>query len=148
MSIDELCALEVNGRHVSDLAMDDAVFFSWVPAPLLYEAALVIPAWGFTYKQLMVWDKVEHNYGNYFSSRCELLLISTRGSCTPDVDARLDNVVSIEKSAIHSRKPDRFREIIDELYPHGPRIELFARGKLPAHWRAWGNEADIEGEDP
>jgi N6-adenosine-specific RNA methylase IME4 len=151
MSIDELCALEVNERHVSDLAMDDAVMFMWVPAPLLYEAAPVIPAWGFVYKTLLVWDKVRHNVGHYVSSRCELLLICTRGSCTRDADTLLDNVVSvvsIDKSTVHSRKPDCFREIIDGLYPHGPRIELFARQRHEG-WDAWGNEVpDPDGAGP
>jgi len=88
-----------------------------------------------------VWDKVGNNYGNYVSSRWEMLLICTRGSCTPDGDTRLDNVVSIEKSAVHSQKPERFREIIDELYPHGPRIELFARQRHEG-WDVWGNEVE------
>jgi N6-adenosine-specific RNA methylase IME4 len=145
MSIAELCAFEVNGRHVSDLAMDDAVMFMWVPAPLLYEAAPVLKAWGFTYKQLIVWDKVGHMVRHYVSSRCELLLICTRGSCLPDGGTLLDNVVpvvSIEKSRVHSRKPERFYEIIEEMYPPGPRIELFARGKVPEDWDAWGNEVE------
>jgi N6-adenosine-specific RNA methylase IME4 len=142
-TIEELCALTENGRHVSDLAMDDAVMFMWVTAPLLEECFPVIRAWGFTYKQLIVWDKVAHHYGHYVSSRCELLLICTRGSCQPDISTLIDNVVSIEKSAVHSQKPERFREIIDELYPHGPRIELFARQRHEG-WDVWGNEVDGE----
>jgi len=136
MSIAELCALPV-----ADLAMDDAVLFLWVPAPLLRESFEVVEAWWFTYKQFIVWDKVEHNFGSYVSSRCELLLICTRGSCTPDADTLIDNVVSISKSSIHSQKPDEFREIIDSMYPHGPRIELFARQRHEG-WDAWGNEVE------
>ena len=140
MSIAELCALPV-----SSLATDDAVLFLWVTAPLLEECFPVIRAWGFAYKQGIVWDKVGNNYGNYVSSRWELLLICVRGSCLPDVDTRIDNVVSIPKSSVHSAKPERFREIIDELYPHGPRIELFARERHEG-WDAWGNE--VEGIQP
>ena len=105
-------------------------------------ASPVPKAWGFTYKQLIVWDKVDHMVGHYVSSRCELLLICTRGSCLPDGGTLLDNVVpvvSIEKSSVHSQKPERFREIIDELYPYGPRIELFARQRHEG-WDVWGNE--------
>jgi N6-adenosine-specific RNA methylase IME4 len=72
--------------------------------------------------------------------RCEHLLICTRGSCTPDRSKLYDNVVSIERTA-HSEKPEYFRQLIDELYPYGRRIELFARGEVPATWDAWGNEA-------
>ena len=133
MTIAELCALPV-----ASLAMNDAVLFMWVPSPILEECFEVIRAWGFAYKQLIVWDKVEHNFGSYVSSRCELLLICTRGSCTPEGNTLIDNVVSI-KSGVHSQKPDEFREIIDSMYPHGPRIELFARQRHEG-WHVWGNE--------
>ena len=72
-----------------------------------------------------------------------LLLICTRRSCRPDVHTLIDNVVAVEKSAVHSQKPERYREIIDLLYPHGPRIELFARGQVQEPWVTWGNEAAV-----
>jgi len=75
-----------------------------------------------------VWDKVSHHFGHYVSVRTEYLLICIRGACTPDVSTQPDNVLSIEKPRNHSQKPEAFRELIDTLYPHGPRIELFRRG--------------------
>ena len=42
----------------------------------------------------------------------------------------------------HSRKPEDFREAIDFLYPHGPRLELFRRGAAPDGWQVWGNEVE------
>jgi N6-adenosine-specific RNA methylase IME4 len=136
MSIAELCELRVDS-----LAMDDSVLFLWVPLPLLEECFDVVRAWGFSYKTAIIWDKVGHHFGHYVSSRCELLLICTRGSCTPDVQDQIDNVVTVEKTRVHSQKPERFREIIDELYPHGPRIELFARQRHEG-WDVWGNEVE------
>ncbi len=134
MTISELCAMPV-----SKAAMDDAVLFLWVTAPLLQECFAVIRAWGFDYKTCFVWDKVKHNYGHYNSVRHELLLVCTRGSCLPDVPELVDSVVTLERSGKHSEKPEYFRELIDKLYPHGPRIELFAR-KAADGWEAWGNE--------
>jgi N6-adenosine-specific RNA methylase IME4 len=135
MTIKELCAMPV--RKIVD---GDAVLFLWVTSPLLAECFAVVDAWGFTYKTSFVWDKVRHNFGHYNSVRHELLLICTRGSCTPDVPTLIDSVVTIERSDVHSQKPERFREIIDELYPRGARVELFARRDPPDPWRAWGNE--------
>jgi N6-adenosine-specific RNA methylase IME4 len=86
-----------------------------------------------------VWDKVKHNFGHYNSVRQELLLICTRGSCTPDVKELVDSVQTIERSTKHSEKPEEFRRIIDTLYPKGPRVELFARAKHEG-WDSWGNE--------
>lgn len=134
MAISELCAL-----GISDIAENDAVLFLWVTSPLLDECWPVVKAWGFEYKTSFVWDKVKHNFGHYNSLRHEFLLVCTRGSCTPDVKQLFDSVQTIERDGDHSQKPEEFRRIIDTLYPHGKRIELFARKTAPG-WEAYGNE--------
>jgi N6-adenosine-specific RNA methylase IME4 len=136
MSISELCELPVR-----DLANDNAVLFLWVTSPLLAECFELIDAWGFKYKTSMIWDKVKHNVGNYVSVRHELLLICTRGSCTPDNRKLYDSVQESPRTA-HSVKPELFRHIIDDIYPHGNRIELFRRGDPISNWDIWGNEAN------
>lgn len=136
MPLADICAL-----NIKNMAADDAVLFLWVTAPLLFDADQVIRSWGFKYKSHFVWDKVKHNYGHYNSVRHELLIICTRGSCTPDIATLFDSVQEIERSSTHSEKPDEFRKIIDTLYPHGQRIELFRRGDAPAGWDVWGAEA-------
>jgi len=135
MPIAELCAMKV-----ADLCEPNAVLFLWVTSPLLFESAALIAAWGFTYKASFVWDKVKHNMGHYNSVRHEFLLICTRGSCTPDVVQLLDSVQSIERGE-HSAKPPEFRRIIETLYPHGKRLELFARERAEG-WDAYGYETD------
>ena len=136
MSIAELCDM---GDAVKERCAPDAVLFLWVPSPFFVECSDVITAWGFKYKTSFVWDKVGHNYGHYNSVRHEFLLICTRGSCTPDEKKLFDSVQVIEKTRTHSEKPERFREIIDEIYPDGNRIELFARVDADG-WDKWGNE--------
>lgn len=136
MTVDELCEM---GEKIREITAKDAVLFLWVTSPLLEECFPVIKAWGFKYKTGFVWDKVKHNFGHYNSVRHEFLLICTRGSCTPDVAKLFDSVQSIEKSKTHSEKPEEFRQIIDTIYTHGKRIELFARIKAD-NWDSWGNE--------
>lgn len=133
MSIEEL-----NTLPIRELAEDDAVLFLWATSPLLQEAFEVIKSWGFEYKASFVWDKVKHNFGHYNSVRHEFLLVCTRGSCTPDAMELFDSVQSIERTD-HSTKPEEFRRIIDTLYTHGKRIELFARREVEG-WERWGNE--------
>lgn len=133
MSLDELCTLDVRS-----LAADDAVLFLWATSPLIEQAFTVAHAWGFTYKAMFVWDKVKHNFGHYNSVRHELLLLCTKGSCVPDEQKLFDSVQSIERTE-HSTKPEEFRHIIETLYTHGRRIELFARRQTPG-WEVWGNE--------
>lgn len=134
MTIDELCQMPVKA-----MADDNAVLFMWVTSPLLEECFDVIRAWGFKYKTSFIWDKVKHNFGHYNSVRHELLLVCTRGSCTPDVKTLHDSVQTIERTDKHSEKPEEFRAIIDAIYPRGRRIELFSR-KTVNGWDAYGNE--------
>jgi N6-adenosine-specific RNA methylase IME4 len=134
MPLADICALPVK-----DLAEADAVLFLWTTSPMLAGVFNVIEAWGFTYKASFVWDKVKHVMGHYNSVRHEFLLICTRGSCQPDVRKQYDSVQTIERTT-HSKKPAEFYDIIEALYPHGAKIELFARGARPG-WNVWGNEA-------
>lgn len=141
LSIEELCSLhDATGRTVKDLAQPNAVLFLWTTSPTFREAFEVIDAWGFTYKAMFVWDKVRHNFGHYNSVRHELLLVCTSGNCVPDGGELFDSVVEIDRSQIHSQKPERFYEIIEAMYSEGPRLELFARGERDG-WDSWGNEA-------
>lgn len=134
MTLSELKALDI-----PKLAADDCVLWLWATCPLLEDALQLAAAWGFKYKAQFVWDKVKHNMGHYNSVRHELLLVCTKGSCTPQVTKLFDSVQSIEREE-HSRKPEEFREIIQTLYPNGNRIELFARRPADG-WQTWGNEA-------
>lgn len=137
MPIDAICGLPI--REMSAM---DSVLFLWATAPLLPEAMQVIESWGFAYKAQFVWDKLKGFNGHYNDVRHELLLVATRGSCVPDVET-LDPSVIAEKRTKHSKKPDRFYELIERLYPVGDatHIELFARRSREG-WRSWGNQVD------
>jgi N6-adenosine-specific RNA methylase IME4 len=127
----------------------NAVLFLWVTAPMLYDEDDqgmpgpfgVIKAWGFTPKTGAVWDKVQHNFGNYFSVRHEHLIVATRGSCTPDHPTPQPDSVIAERPTEHSKKPEIFRKVIERLYD-GPYLELFARERAPG-WTVFGNDARL-----
>ena len=139
LSLQEICDYRVAGKkQVTEVVEDDAVLFIWVTSPILMEAAQVIEDWGFKYKASFVWDKIRHVMGHYNSVRHELLLICTRGACQPDVRKQFDSVVTEERTT-HSRKPKTIYEIVEALYPHGRRIELFARSKRDG-WETDGYE--------
>jgi N6-adenosine-specific RNA methylase IME4 len=106
----------------------------------LPEALEVAKAWGFTYKTTFIWDKIKHNMGHYNSVRHEVLLVCTKGACTPDVKRLFDSVVSEERTE-HSKKPNVFREIIETIYTYGNKIELFAR-ETPEGWDVFGNQSN------
>jgi N6-adenosine-specific RNA methylase IME4 len=127
-------------RTVKELADKNAVLFLWVTAPMLERCFSIIEAWGFKFKASFVWDKVKHNVGFYNSVRHELLLICTRGTCTPDAEKSIDSVQTIARGDRHSEKPEEFYRIIESMYDHGRKLELFSR-KARLGWDADGNEA-------
>jgi N6-adenosine-specific RNA methylase IME4 len=137
MATADVCALPVQ-----DMAADNAVLFLWGTAPMLPDALEVIAAWGFDYKQHFVWYKGRRNLGHYHGCQHELLFLATRGACKPETDDRPNSVQTIKRTGRHSAKPEHFRELIDTLYPTGPRVELFRRGDAPEGWTVWGNESE------
>lgn len=134
MNLRQICDLPI-----SEMAAESSVLFLWATSPMLPEALQVVESWGFIYKASFIWNKIKHNVGHYNSVRHEFLLIATRGGCLPDCSQLPPSVVSIERGE-HSVKPEEFRKIIDSMYPHGKRVELFARKKTEG-WDVWGNQA-------
>lgn len=147
MSIEELSELKEKGNLPKTL--ENSVMFMWTTSPLLDDSFKIVEAWGFEYKTSFIWDKVKHNFGHYNSVRHEILLICTKGSCSPESSKLFDSVQTIERTAKHSEKPEEFRDIIDTLYPTGTRIEMFSRktrkeinkeAKVPI-WDVWGESS-------
>jgi N6-adenosine-specific RNA methylase IME4 len=136
MSTEDICNMPVK-----EITQKDAVLFLWSTSPHLPEALQVAKAWGFEYKTSFVWDKIKHNMGHYNSVRHEFLLVCVKGSCTPDNRKLYDSVVSIERGA-HSEKPEFFRQIIEDIYLYGNKIELFAREAADG-WDVFGNQINI-----
>jgi N6-adenosine-specific RNA methylase IME4 len=137
MELAAICALPVK-----DWVEDNAVLFLWVTAPMAAKAMQVVSAWGFSYKAQFIWDKIKHNMGHYNSVRHELLFICTRGSCEPDKQQLFDSVQSIERGK-HSEKPVKFYDIIETLYTHGRKLEMFARAKRDG-WDVYGLVAEFK----
>lgn len=133
MSTDEIGALPVP-------VADDAVLFLWATVPMLPEALAVLVQWGFTYRSHCIWNKPHAGTGYWFRNRHELLLVGTRGSIpAPAPGQQFCSVIEAPLGG-HSDKPAAFAEMIEELFPNVPAVELFARGPRVG-WDVWGNES-------
>lgn len=130
MSIDDIYRLPVSGR-----VKTQAHLWLWTTNSFLREAFDVIDAWGFAYKAAMVWVKPQLGLGNYIRVSHEFLLVASRGNL---VGHATNQRSWIEHDRLeHSRKPEIFRQILEEISP-GPYLELFARTKTDG-WDSWGN---------
>jgi len=135
MSLDDICELNIH-----DISTANAILFLWSTSPKLSEAMEVVDAWGFGYRTCIVWVKDRIGMGYYARQRHELLLIATRGEMpTPEPATRPDSVIESPREE-HSKKPDIVYELIEQMYPELPKVELFARQKREG-WNVWGNES-------
>jgi N6-adenosine-specific RNA methylase IME4 len=132
ISLEALCALPVR-----DLAADNAHLHLWVTNAFLFESRQLFDAWGFTYRTNLVWCKPQGiGTGHYWRNAHEILLLGVRGHLT----ARTRLLPSWIQTArdIHSAKPERVRDLVEQLSP-GPYLELFGRPAVPG-WTVFGNE--------
>jgi N6-adenosine-specific RNA methylase IME4 len=133
MSIEEIRALPVG-----DLAATDSVLWLWTTNRWLPESFGVMAAWGFTYRQTLVWGKNNPMpVGSVAPSGAEFLLAGKRGAPAMEWVWPSSVIVTPRPSSRqHSVKPDNFMDYIEMSSP-GPYVELFCR-RPRLGWDAWG----------
>jgi len=137
---------ELQSLNVQEISDETCVLCMWATYPKIQEALDLIKAWGFEYKtKLFTWIKTNQNgtlfigMGHYTRSNDEIILLGVKGKVTRiDAGIRSVELLPITK---HSQKPNLFRNRIVQLFGDLPRIELFARSKIPG-WVCLGNEVD------
>ena len=88
-------------------------------------------AWGFEYRTALVWVKDQIGMGYHVRQRHELLRIGKRGELPVPAPAdRPDSVIAAPRGR-HSEKPEIVYALIERMYPHLARVELFARRRRP-----------------
>ncbi len=128
---------EIADLPVSEWALTDARLFLWTTNRYLHDAFHVAEAWGFAYKQTLTWHKPDAFAGSV-APNSEFLLVAARG--TPGRINRLaSSVIAHSQTKTHSRKPDVFLDLVEQVSP-GPYLELFAR-RQRLGWDTWGDEA-------
>lgn len=133
---------EILQMPVEQIAAPQAHLYLWVTDGHWPFAFSVMRAWGFEYKQSLVWvkttdgGKLQMGLGNYVRHAHELCLFGTRGKAKALVHDELS--VFWGPRTAHSRKPDNVHRIAERMSP-GPRLEMYARTQRPG-WVSWGNE--------
>lgn len=133
---------EIAALPIEELAEDDARLFLWATMRYLAVGFNLLGKWGFTYKQLLVWDKTPFFQpigGSIAPNAAEFVVVATRGN--PKRLGKWSTSVIRARRArnVHSRKPDVFLDLVETVSP-GPYLEMFAR-RNRLGWDTWGNEA-------
>lgn len=132
LSVSEICLFGLPATR------PDCWLFLWRPATHQAEALAVAKSWGFpTAPAELIWRKttldgsrVRIGMGRALRNAHETCLVFRRGR--PERRSMSIPSVFDAPRLEHSRKPDRFYEIVDAL-TGGPRVELFARRQ----WKDW-----------
>jgi N6-adenosine-specific RNA methylase IME4 len=139
MTLDEIKALPV-----PDLAARDARVFMWTTNRYLRDGFDVLDAWGFAYKQTLVWHKTGNPTpfgGSVAPIHAEFILVGAKGQ--PERLASLrSSVVAIDTNPAvlkHSQKPEAFLDYFEQVSP-GPYVEMFAR-RARFGWDYWGDQS-------
>lgn len=129
---------------VAEIAAPNAALFLWATGPMMQEALDTVAFWGFKFKTVaFTWTKTtkrglpHFGMGRYTRSGSEFVLLGIRGRMPP-LSRSVRQLVQAP-IGVHSAKPPEVARRIEMLYGNVPRVELFARVRLPG-WEAWGDE--------
>lgn len=137
MSTAAICEISV-----AAMAEPHARLFLWATSRHMPDAFDVLAAWGFGYRQTLVWHKTGNPTpfgGSVAPNHAEFLLVAARGN--PPVADRLRSSVFPVPAPVfgHSAKPECFLDYIEQASP-GPYLELFAR-RARFGWDYWGDQS-------
>lgn len=140
-----VCSLDEIKEHLSlatAASGDNSILFLWTIDKYLFEAQEIAESLGYKLHARMIWDKVTGipaaftvRYGH------EYLLYMYKGKLTPVAKEERGKIHTVfrEKVIKHSKKPEIAYEIIERLYPHLRKLEMYARNTRPG-WDCFGNE--------
>lgn len=131
MDTGEICDL-----RVPDMAQKDSFLWLWTTNLHMPHAYRVLEAWGFEAKTILTWDKRHMGVGRWLRAVTEHCIMAVKGS--PVINLTNQTTLISETRREHSRKPDCFYKLVEELCP-GSKLELFSR-EPRVGWVAWGAE--------
>lgn len=121
---------------------ESQILFLWTIDKYLFQSQELAESLGFKLHARMIWDKVTGipaaftvRYGH------EYLLYMYKGKFIPVAKEARGKIHTVfrEKVVRHSQKPQIAYEIIEQLYPHLNKLEMYARNEREG-WDCWGNE--------
>jgi N6-adenosine-specific RNA methylase IME4 len=154
-------------RAAGEWAAPNAHLYAWATNNYLPQAFEVVACMGFRYVTLSTWVKDRPGLGQYFRGLTEHCIFAVRGRLPyltradgkraqgltgfyePEIDDEFPlhlpeafeaPVPKANGKRIHSRKPQKMREYIEQISGDVPRLEMFARIATPG-FDLWGNEA-------
>lgn len=119
MTIEEISALEI-----PNLAVENCILWLWTTNAFMEEAHEIARMWRFEKKTILTWVKDKMGLGDWLRGQTEHCLMCIKGK--PIINLTNQTTVIYGPLRQHSRKPDEFYQLVDELC-YGSKLELFSR---------------------
>jgi N6-adenosine-specific RNA methylase IME4 len=117
---------------------DNSILWLWTTHKFLHEAFHLIAIWGFQDVAVLTWVKNKIGLGSWLRSQSEFCIMAKKGK--PTVTLTNQSTILIADAREHSRKPDEFYGMVQELCP-GRRVDYPAREKREG-FEVGGNETE------
>lgn len=136
---------EIKKIPIYQIANIGCHIYCWATNKTLKQSFDVLHSWGVNFHLTLVWVKptsIAPCFAYKFAT--EFCLLGFYGKPMQKFigKGKLNWLQAFTKAGQHSRKPNVFRALFEEMSP-SPRIELFARERYEG-WDAWGNEVSKE----
>lgn len=130
MTQEQLKSLEIPAKA-------NCVMFLWTTQKFIWDAKELLDTWGFTYRSMIVWDKEKIGMGDLIRMQCEFCLVGIKGSPVFKDNHSVRDIIR-EPRREHSRKPEEFYRIVDDLCA-GRKLDFFSREERTG-WFSYGND--------
>ncbi len=127
MSLEELNKLELP-------AAENCILFLWTTHKFMRYSFDLIDTWGFREVAIITWVKDRIGLGEWLRSKSEFCIMCVKGK--PIVNLTNQTTVINAPLREHSRKPDEFYKMVDELCI-GRKLDYFSREKRKG-WDVFG----------
>lgn len=119
-------------------AKENCVLWLWTTHKFMRHSFAILDAWGFRDVAILTWVKSKMGLGDWLRSQSEFCIMAVKGK--PIVDLSNQTTVIYGDMREHSRKPDEFYKMVDELCA-GTKIDFYSREKRDG-WYQYGNETE------
>lgn len=129
MSLDEIASIDLP-------ASKDCVLWLWTTHKFMRYSFELIDKWGFRDVAILTWAKNRMGLGAWLRSKSEFCIMAVKGN--PKVNLTNQTTILEAPMREHSRKPDEFYQMVDELCV-GYKIDWFSR-ETRQGWAQYGND--------
>jgi N6-adenosine-specific RNA methylase IME4 len=131
MSLDEI-------EQLSLPAAEDCILWLWTTHKFMRYAFRILDTWGFRDVAILTWEKDRMGLGSWLRSSSEFCIMAVKGK--PIVNLTNQTTVIHGPMREHSRKPDEFYLMVNELCP-GYKLDWFSR-EAREGWAVFGIESE------